>query len=116
MINLSVFETKAVIIKTQDYRENDKLVWFYTENLGKITAIVRGAKKSKSRFLSLTLPLCYGEYMVYKSKEDVIKALRTCINVSSCELCPYKDFDYAVEEIHCSDQVMMDAAEYLSEE
>ena len=68
MINLSVFETKAVIIKTQDYRENDKLVWFYTEKLGKITAIVRGAKKSKSKFLSLTLPLCYGEYMVYKGK------------------------------------------------
>ena len=68
MINLSVFETKAVIIKTQDYRENDKLVWFYTEGLGKITAIVRGAKKSKSKFLSLTLPLCYGEYMVYKGK------------------------------------------------
>ena len=65
MINLSVFETKAVIIKTQDYRENDKLVWFYAEGLGKITAIVRGAKKSKSKFLSLTLPLCYGEYMVY---------------------------------------------------
>lgn len=68
MINLSVFETKAVIIKTQDYRENDKLVWLYTEKLGKITAIVRGAKKSKSKFLSLTLPLCYGEYMVYKGK------------------------------------------------
>lgn len=68
MINLSVFETKAVIIKTQDYRENDKLVWFYTEKLGKITAIVRGAKKSKSKFLSLTLPLCYGEYMVYKGR------------------------------------------------
>ena len=68
MINLSVFETKAVIIKTQDYRENDKLVWLYTEDLGKITAIVRGAKKSKSKFLSLTLPLCYGEYMVYKGK------------------------------------------------
>ncbi|WP_294373074.1 DNA repair protein RecO [uncultured Clostridium sp.] len=68
MINLSVFETKAVIIKTQDYRENDKLVWLYTENLGKITAIVRGAKKSKSRFFSITLPLCYGEYMVYKGK------------------------------------------------
>lgn len=68
MINLSVLETKAVIIKTQDFKENDKLVWFYTEKLGKITAIVRGAKKSKSKFLALTLPLCYGEYMVYKGK------------------------------------------------
>lgn len=68
MINLSIFETKAVVIKTQDYRENDKLVWFYTEKLGKITSIVRGAKKSKSKFLALTLPLCYGDYVVYKGK------------------------------------------------
>lgn len=68
MIDLSVFETKAVIIKTQDFKENDKLVWFYTEKLGKITAVVRGAKRSKSKFLALTLPLCYGEYMVYKGK------------------------------------------------
>jgi DNA repair protein RecO (recombination protein O) len=68
MVNLSVFETKAVIIKTQDFKENDKLVWFYTEKLGKVTAVVRGAKKSKSKFLALTLPLCYGEYMLYKGK------------------------------------------------
>lgn len=68
MINLSIFETKAVIIKTQDFKENDKLVWFYTEKLGKIAAVVRGAKKSKSKFLALTLPMCYGEYMVYKGK------------------------------------------------
>ncbi|MBE6062782.1 MAG: DNA repair protein RecO [Clostridium butyricum] len=68
MINLAVFETKAVVIKTQDYRENDKIVWFYTEKLGKITSIVRGAKKSKSKFLALTLPLCYGDYVVYQGR------------------------------------------------
>ncbi len=68
MLQQSLFRTRAVIIKTQDYKENDKLVWLYTENLGKVTAIVRGAKKSKSKFLSLTLPLCYGDYMLYKGK------------------------------------------------
>lgn len=54
--------------------------------------------------------------MAYKSKEDVAKALIICANSDSCELCPYEDVDYAVEKIHCSDQVMMDASEYLSEE
>lgn len=54
--------------------------------------------------------------MAYKSKEDVARALIICANASSCELCPYEDFDYAVEKIHCSEQVMMDAAEYLNEE
>lgn len=54
--------------------------------------------------------------MVYKSKEDVAKALIICANASSCELCPCEDFDYAAEKIHCYDQAMKDAAEYLSEE
>ena len=54
--------------------------------------------------------------MAYKSKEDVAKALIICANQDSCESCPYEYFDYAVEKIHCYDQVMMDAAEYLSKE
>ena len=54
--------------------------------------------------------------MAYKSKKDVAKALIICVNADSCELCPYKYFDYAVEKIPCSDQAMMDAAEYLSKE
>lgn len=54
--------------------------------------------------------------MAYKSKEDVAKALIICANADYCELCPYKDFDYEVEKVHCNDQAMMDAAEYLSQE
>ena len=38
--------------------------------------------------------------MAYKSKEDVARTLIICANSSLCELCPYKDFDYAVDEIH----------------
>lgn len=68
MVILSLFECKGVVIKTQDFKENDKLVWIYTERFGKITAIARGAKKSKSKFLSITLPLCYGDYLVFKGK------------------------------------------------
>lgn len=56
------------MIKIQDYKENDKLVWLFTEEFGKITLIAKGAKKSKSKFFSLTLPLCYGDYLVFKGK------------------------------------------------
>ena len=51
-----------------DYKENDKLIWIYTEELGKITFIARGAKKSKSRNLAITLPLCFGDYVFFKGK------------------------------------------------
>lgn len=66
--NLSVFKSRAIIIKTLDYRENDKLVWLFSEKLGKISSIAHGAKKSKNRLSSLTLPFCYGEYVLFKGK------------------------------------------------
>lgn len=57
-----------MVLKTADFKESDKLVWLYTEKLGKISAIAKGAKRSKSKFLSLTLPFCYGDYVVFKGK------------------------------------------------
>ena len=65
---LSIEKTKAIIIKAIDYKENDKLIWAYCEDLGKITFIAKGAKKSKSKNLSLTLPLCFGEYIFFKGR------------------------------------------------
>jgi len=34
-----------VVIKSQNLNENDKLIWIFTEKLGKISAIARGAQK-----------------------------------------------------------------------
>lgn len=65
---MSIHKVNAVVIKTKEFKENDKLVWLYTEKMGKITTIAKGAKKSKSKLLSLTLPLCYGEYVLFKGK------------------------------------------------
>ena len=65
---LSIEKTKAIIIKAIDYKENDKLIWAYCEEIGKITFIARGAKKSKSKNLSLTLPLCFGDYIFFKGR------------------------------------------------
>ena len=51
-----------------DLKEADKLVWIFTEKLGKISAVAKGAKKSRSKLLSLTLPFCYSNYIMFKGK------------------------------------------------
>jgi DNA repair protein RecO (recombination protein O) len=68
MLKLSLIRCKGVIIKTQDYKENDKLIWLYTDTNGKITTVARGAKKNKNKLFSITLPFCYGEYMLFQGK------------------------------------------------
>ncbi|MGL4873134.1 MAG: DNA repair protein RecO [Clostridium sp.] len=65
---MSLVKTSGVIIKSTDYKENDKIVWIYTKDFGKITAIAKGAKKSKSKLFSVTGSLCYSDYMLFKGK------------------------------------------------
>lgn len=65
---LSIFKTRAVVIKTQDIKESDKLLWLFSEKLGKISTIAKGAKKNRSNLFSTTLQFCYGDYVVYKGK------------------------------------------------
>ena len=56
------------MIKTQEFKESDKLVWLFTEDFGKITAIAKGARKNKSRYVSSTLPCSYGEFVLFKGR------------------------------------------------
>jgi DNA repair protein RecO (recombination protein O) len=65
---LSIFKTRAVVLKVQDFKENDKIIWLFSEKLGKISCIVRGAKTKKSKFASFTQQFCYGEYVLFKGK------------------------------------------------
>lgn len=65
---MALAKTRGVVIKAQDYKENDKILWMYTEELGKIAVIAKAAKRSKSQLLSVTLPLCFGEYVLFKGK------------------------------------------------
>lgn len=65
---LSIFKTRALVIKTQDIKESDKLVWLFSEKLGKISTIAKGAKKSRNNLFTTTLQFCYGDYVVYRGK------------------------------------------------
>nr|WP_286207940.1 DNA repair protein RecO [Clostridium caldaquaticum] len=65
---MSIFKSKAMVIKAAEFKESDKIIWLFTEKLGKISVVAKGAKRSKSKFLSLTLPFCFGNYVVFKGK------------------------------------------------
>ena len=38
-----------MVLKVQDYKENDKLLWILTEDYGKVSVIAKGARKSKNK-------------------------------------------------------------------
>ncbi|MEG0641356.1 MAG: DNA repair protein RecO [Clostridium sp.] len=75
---LGTFKTRAVVLKTQEFKENDKLVWLYTEKLGKVSTIAKGAQKTSNKLLVPSLPFCFGEFILYKGKSLYI--------INECEI------------------------------
>jgi DNA repair protein RecO (recombination protein O) len=60
-------KVEGVVIRSTDYGEGNKIINLYTRELGKIPVMVRGARKSKSRFAVSSQLFTYGEYMIFGS-------------------------------------------------
>ncbi len=44
--------TRGLVLSVSDHSESDKIVTFYSPDIGKATAIAKGAKRSKKRFVN----------------------------------------------------------------
>ena len=64
--------TEGIILKEQNIREKDKLVFVLTKHNGLVRAFVHGAKNIKNRKNSATGLLCYSKISLYSSKDAYI--------------------------------------------
>ena len=49
---MTLHSTCGIILKISEHGESDKLVTFYSDDLGRVTGIAKGAKRSKQRFVN----------------------------------------------------------------
>lgn len=59
---------EGIVIKSRDYGESHKLLTLYTKDAGKITALSRGANKTKSRLSAVSQPFIQAEFLMYMTK------------------------------------------------
>ncbi|MGQ9628769.1 MAG: DNA repair protein RecO [bacterium] len=79
-------KSEAVVIRTADFGEADRIVTFYTKNFGKVRTVANGARRLRSRFNGSTLPFTYGHLVFFErehshlhsiSQYDVIESFHT---------------------------------------
>lgn len=63
---MRLVKVKGIVIKEIAYKENDKIITILTDELGKISCMARGAKKSNSPILASSQYLVYSEFILYK--------------------------------------------------
>ncbi|MGE0992705.1 DNA repair protein RecO, partial [Bacillus sp. GMa5/2] len=57
-------KVEGIVIRTTDYGETNKIVTIFSRELGKISAMARGAKKPKSRLASVSQLMTHGHFLI----------------------------------------------------
>lgn len=73
---MGIIKTKGIIIAESNMGDFDKMLTMLTPGLGKISCAAKGARRQSSSLLAGTQFLCFGEYILYKSRE--IYSINSC--------------------------------------
>ena len=83
---MALYHTRALVIKSINLSESDRLVTFMTENQGKVKCVAKGARKVKNRFWGALEPMSL-IHLIYFGKEhqslfrlnhcDIIESFQT---------------------------------------
>ena len=62
-------EVKGLVIRATDFKESDRIITIFTEEMGVVSATARGARSLKSRKMSSTMQFCYSSVILSKQKD-----------------------------------------------
>ncbi|MBC8285733.1 MAG: DNA repair protein RecO [Nitrospinae bacterium] len=66
---MALYKTRAIVLKSINLSESDRLVTFLTENHGKVKCVAKGARKVKNRFWGSLEPMSQ-IHLIYFGKEN----------------------------------------------
>ena len=75
---MAFLKTRGIVIKEVSTGEADKIITIFSRNRGRISALAKGGKRSKSKLSAGSQFMCYGEYVLYSGKDMYM--------VNSCEV------------------------------
>lgn len=72
------YKTPAIVLRQRKLGDADKILTLYSADLGKIDAVVKGARKTKSRLAGHVEPLTHAMFMLARGKTlDIVTQVET---------------------------------------
>ena len=63
------YKVKGIVLSASDYKDKDILITLFTVELGKIRAVLRGAKQAKAKLKFAGQPFCFADWILIKKGE-----------------------------------------------
>jgi DNA repair protein RecO (recombination protein O) len=75
---MSLYRETGIVLRTIKLGESDRIVTFVTEGRGKVRAVAKGVRKTKSRFGGRLEPLSHVSLLLYEGRElDIVTQVET---------------------------------------
>lgn len=104
---------KGIILKTKDYKENDKLLTLLTLEKGKILVNARGVKKPKSKLKAFCQSFCFADFELTKSSNGYILTGVNQIESFFDLTCNIDKFNYAFAVLEIADKICLENQVYV---
>ncbi len=82
---MAEYRTRAIVLRHLDYGESDRLVHLYCETLGRVSALAKGARRSKRRFPGTLEIFTVAELRIVDPPRASLMRLESAKQVSSYE-------------------------------
>jgi len=78
------YKTPAIVLRSLDYGESDRIVTFYTSDFGKLKGIAKGARRSRKRFANNALePFSCSHTLFSRRGRDTLALIEDCDLINS---------------------------------
>ena len=106
---MSLYKDEAVVLRTMRLGEADRIVTLVGRNNGKIRAVVKGVRRTKSRYGGRLEPFSYVSLVIWKSKSD----LHTITQVEVLD--PFRGVKEDLDRLNLG-SVMLEACDRVAQE
>jgi DNA repair protein RecO (recombination protein O) len=70
---MALYKEQGIVLRTMKLAEADRIVTFLTQNSGKVRAVAKGIRKTKSRFGGRLEPFTHVDLILYRGRElDIV--------------------------------------------
>ncbi len=70
-----IIKTEAIVLRSIKYSETSKIVTFYTKELGRVGAIVKGVRKREGKHGSILEPMSYLQLVLYMKESREVQTV-----------------------------------------
>lgn len=72
------YKTDAILLRSIDYGESDRIVTFFSADFGKIRGIAKGARRSRKRFVNALENFSCGQLMFSRRSREGLALIEAC--------------------------------------